>query len=394
MDYNFSDRLKNLESNAIRAIFKLLENPEVISFAGGMPATDCIALKKINGFANEILSNGTGYSVLQYGGTEGYMPLRKRLVSYIEKTGLKGTSLDNNLVISGGQQGIDLTFKAFTNKGDYVLVENPTYLAALHIAKTYEAKAVGVNSDDDGINLNDLEDKFKKYNPKLLYLVPNFSNPTGKTLGIEKRKAVAGLSAKYSIMVLEDDPYRDLRYSGESLPSIKSFDKTGNIIYLTSFSKTISPGLRVGALFANEAVVKKLTIGKQATDVHTAALSQAIVEKFIRDDTLDNLIKTNIPKYRVKRDAMLDCIKRYMPDNFSCTNPDGGLFIWGTFPKGFSANEYFKKAIENKVAYVSGNDFFADGSGENCLRLNFSNADAERIETGIKRLGELFKSKI
>ena len=395
MDYNYADRLKNLESNAIRAIFKLLENPEVISFAGGMPATDCIALDLINKFSSEILQSDAGYKVLQYGGTEGYLPLRQALTKYIEKTGLKNSTIDNNLIISGGQQGIDLTFKAFINKGDCILVEDPTYLAALHIAKTYEAKVVGVNSDDDGINLNDLEDKIKKYSPKVIYIVPNFSNPSGKTLSYSKREDVARLSAKYNVMVLEDDPYRELRYSNEPLPSIKSFDKCGNIIYLTSFSKVVAPGLRVGAVFADENVIKKLTIGKQATDVHTTTLSQAIVEKFIRGDVLDNLIKENVPKYKIRRDAMIDCIKKYMPDNFKFTNPDGGLFIWGNFPLNFSAKDYFKKAVEEyKVAYVCGNDFFADGKGDNCIRLNFSNASVDKIETGICSLGTMFKKQV
>jgi len=393
MDYNFSDRLKNLQGNAIREIFKLLANPEVISFAGGMPATDCIALDLIKKYTNEVLSE-SGFPVLQYGATEGYLPLRNKLISYIEKTGLRNIELSNILVTSGGQQGIDLTFKAFINKGDCILVEDPTYLAVLHIAKTYEAKVVGVKSDADGINLEDLEDKIKTHKPKIFYVVPNFSNPTGKTLSEQKRKDIVSLTIKYNVIVLEDDPYRDLRYTKKPVNSIKSFDKAGNVIYLTSFSKIISPGLRVGAAFANEEIIRKLTIGKQATDVHTSTLSQAIVEKFLYGDTLEKLIAANVPKYKQRLDAMISAIKKYMPPSFKFTVPDGGLFIWGEFADGLSAKAYFQKAVtEHKVAYVCGNDFFADGHGDNFVRLNFSNASVEKIDEGIKKLGTMFSIK-
>ena len=394
MDYTFSDRLKDLQGNAIREIFKLLSNPDVISFAGGMPATDCIALDLIKKYTDEVLSE-SGFSVLQYGATEGYLTLRNKLISYIEKTGLKGINLSNILVTSGGQQGIDLTFKAFINKGDYILVEDPTYLAVLHIAKTYEANVASVKSNEDGVNLNDLEDKIKKNKPKIFYIVPNFSNPTGKILSLQKRKDIAALCYKYKVIVLEDDPYRDLRYNGKSIDSIKSFDIGGNVIYLTSFSKIISPGLRVGAAFANEDIIRKLTIGKQATDVHTSTLSQAVVEKFLNGGILENLIAVNIPKYKQRLDAMISAIKNYMPQSFKFNKPDGGLFVWGEFECGLSAKAYFKKAVTDyKVAYVCGNDFFADGRGDNYIRLNFSNASIEKIDEGIKKLGLMFKGEL
>lgn len=389
MDYNFSDRLKNLSGNAIREIFKLLANPEIISFAGGLPATECLPIKLVEKFASELLQSDKAPTLLQYGATEGYMPLRLAMINYIKRTGIKDITEDNVLIISGGQQGIDLTLKAFINKGDAILVEDPTYLAVLHIAKTYEANIIGVKSNDDGVDLNDLENNIKKHNPKIFYIVPNFQNPTGKTLPIEKRKKIAEICAKYNVIVIEDDPYRELRYSGEPLPSIKSFDTVGNVVYVTSFSKVISPALRVGAAIADQKVIRKLTIGKQATDVHTVTLSQAIVERFISDDTLDNWTNRNIPIYREKRDIMISAIKEYMPKSFSHTNPDGGLFIWGEFDKSIDVTKLFKKAIENKVAYVSGVDFFAGDKGQNCIRLNFSNATKENLVIGIKRLAEI-----
>ncbi|HKL94034.1 MAG TPA: PLP-dependent aminotransferase family protein, partial [Clostridia bacterium] len=305
MNYNFSDRLKNLEGNAIREIFKLLKNPNIVSFAGGFPTLSLFPTKDIDEIAHEILSSDKAPTILQYGGTEGYAPLLESALDYAKRTGLSGTT-NNALIISGGQQGIDLTFKAFLNKGDTILVENPTYLAVLHILKTYECKAVGVNSDDDGLNLEDLESKIKAHKPKILYVVPNFSNPTGKTLSIEKRKAIAKMTAKYGVMVIEDDPYGEIRFAGVRLPSIKSFDEEGNVIYVTSFSKTISPGLRTGVAVGDEKVIRKMTIGKQAVDVHTSNLSQAIIDGYLRKNLLDDHLKEVIPVYREKKNTMYE----------------------------------------------------------------------------------------
>lgn len=394
MEYNFSDRLKNLEANAIREIFKLLKNPNIVSFAGGFPSVDALPKAEINQIANELLSSSDSGKILQYGATEGYPPLLESGLEYAKRTGLFG-GINNTLVISGGQQGIDLTYKSFLNKGDVVLFENPTYLAALHILKTYEGVAHGVNSDDDGLNLNDLEEKIKKYSPKILYIVPNFSNPTGKTLTAEKRKTIAEITAKYNVIVIEDDPYGEIRYEGQRVPSIKSFDKAGNIVYVTSFSKTISPGLRTGICVADEKVIRKLTIAKQAVDVHTSNLSQAIVDGFLRKSLLDKHLNAIIPMYKSKKQAMYKAIERYMPQEMSFTNPQGGLFIWCEFKNGFNASEAFLDAVnETETAYVSGTAFFAEDIVHNTLRLNYSNASIEQIENGIRKLGEFFKKRI
>jgi 2-aminoadipate transaminase len=395
VQYDFSDRLKDLSGNAIREIFKLVNKPDMISFAGGLPATQCLPVQLINEFADQILKSDKAYSILQYGETEGYMPLRLAIIDYVKRVGINNIDLSNILIVSGGQQGIDLSFKAFINKGDYLLVENPTYLAALHIARMYQANIIGVDSpDDDGIDINDLEYKIKKYKPKVFYIVSNFSNPTGKTLSLEKRKQIAHITAKYNVITVEDDPYRELRYSGEHLPSIKSFDEAGNIIYVSSFSKLISPSIRVGIAIADKNVIAKLTIGKQGTDVHTVTLSQAIAEKFLTGNYLLPHIEKSIPVYREKRDLMISCIKQYMPPFFKHTMPQGGLFIWGEFTNGASAVKNFYKAVENKVAYVSGCDFFADGTGANCIRLNFSNASSENIIKGIQTLAAVFNGDI
>ncbi len=394
MQFRFSDRIKDLTANAIREIFKLVAQPDIISFAGGLPANEGLPVAQIKEIADEILSSEKAKSILQYGATEGYAPLIESGLEYIKRAGIFGQTAENVLIISGGQQGIDLMCKAFLNKGDIVLVEEPTYLAVLHILKTYEAVPIGVKSADDGVDLVDLEEKIIKHNPKMLYLVPTFSNPTGKTIRTEKRKALAELCAKYKLVLLEDDPYCELRYDGERVPSIKSFDKEGYVLYNISFSKTISPGLRTALIVGHKDIIRKLTLGKQATDVHTSALSQAIVDAYLRKGYMDANLNKVIPLYKAKKDAMLAAIEAYFPKQVKYTRPEGGLFIWAELPEYINTKEIFIDAVKQKVAYVSGESFFPDGNVFNTLRLNFSNATLEQIDTGIKRLGELLKAKI
>lgn len=394
MNYNFSDRVKNLEGNAIREIFKLLKNPNIVSFAGGFPALSSFPQTEIENITHELLASDEATTILQYGGTEGYAPFLESALDFTKRIGVRGTT-KNALIISGGQQGIDLTFKTFLNKGDTILVENPTYLAVLHILKIYESKAVGVDSDDDGLNIEDLEKKIKAHKPKILYVVPNFSNPTGKTLSVAKRKAIAEMTAKYGVIVIEDDPYGEIRFEGERLPSIKSFDEVGNIVYVTSFSKTISPGLRTGIAVGDEKVIRKMTIGKQATDVHTSNLSQAIVDSYLRKNLLLDHLKEIIPMYKEKKTVMYESIRKFMPQELRFTNPQGGLFIWGEFTNGLNVTDLFIEAVEKTdTAYVSGKNFFASEDVDNTLRLNYSNASNEQIENGIRKLGDFFKNKI
>lgn len=388
MEYRFSERMKNLRGNSIREIFKLVESPEVISFAGGMPASECLPLDAYRTYTDELLSGENALSLLQYGATEGYRPLREAVAKHVGGMGIKA-SAENVLIVSGAQQGIDLCYKLFLNEGDVLLVEDPTYLAALHIAKTYRARAIGVRSEADGIDIVDLEEKIRTHRPKLLYLVPNFSNPTGKTLSEEKRRAIAKMTAEYGVIVLEDDPYRALRYSGRHLPAIKHFDQSENVVYLTSFSKTISPAMRVGAMIASRTLIAKFTVGKQATDVHTATLSQAVAMRFLREGELERRVEASLPVYRFKRDAMLKAMRRYFPKEAEFAEPEGGLFIWCKVP--MPARELFLQAISQRVAFVCGSDFFADGKGEQYIRLNFSNESVDRIEQGIRILGDLLK---
>ncbi len=393
MDFTFSRRIAGMGSNAIRDIFKLLADPEVISFAGGWPALDCLPLDEVKKFQQEVMNGKDNRVVLQYGATEGYKPMKDSAPLYLSRKGLSPRPEDC-LIISGGQQGIDLMFKAFINPGDVVLFENPTYLAALQIARSYEAVTIGVDADDFGLSVEDLEYKIKKYSPKVLYLVPTFSNPTGKTLSVERRKAIAELTAKHGVVVIEDDPYSELRFEGEDVPAMKSFDKTGNICYVTSFSKTVAPGLRTGIAYCSPEMMRGLVVGKQTTDVHTGLVNQAVIARFIESGELSAQIDRIRPKYKVKKDAMIQAVDKYFPEEFKHTNPEGGLFIWGEFPDYIDTVECFPEVVAMKAAYVPGTSFFADNGGRNTLRLNYSNASLEQIETGIKKIGGYFKEKV
>lgn len=394
MTFDFSDRIKDLNANAIREIFKLLAQPDIISFAGGLPANEGLPLEKVKEISYEVLSSDKALQVLQYGATEGYLPFLQSGLEYIKRAGIEGQNLDNIVAVSGGQQSIDLMCKAFLNKGDCVLVEEPTYLAVLHILKTYEAKAIGVKSGDDGLDLEDLEEKIIKNKPKMLYLVPTFSNPTGKTICLEKRKAIAKLCKKYSLVLLEDDPYCELRYDGERLPSIKSFDDDGYVVYTVSFSKTISPGLRTALTVGHKDIIRKLVLGKQATDVHTSSLSQAIVDSYLRKNLMDGYLEKVIPLYKEKKDRMLNKMEELFPKEVTFTKPEGGLFIWVTLPNYMNAKELFTEAVAQKVAFVCGDSFYPNGDVTNTFRLNFSNASLAQIDIGIARLAKVLESKI
>lgn len=394
MNYTFSERMKNMNGTATREIFKLLGNPEIISFAGGNPAIECLPTERVKEITADICSSPNFARVLQYGLTAGFPELRELLCKYVETADIYGAKTENVLVISGGQQGIDLALKAFINPGDVILVEDPTYLAFLQLANSYEGVCKGVKANDDGLDLCDLEEKIKKYNPKILYCVPTFSNPTGKTYSVENRKAIAEMTAKYGVIVIEDDPYSKLRFKGEYVPSMKSFDKAGNVIFISSFSKIISPGNRTGVAVGAPEIIRKMEIGKQGTDLHTPNLSQMITYEYLRRGYLEPDLKNAVRIYGEKKGAMSDAIKKYMPEEFKCTDPDGGLFIWGSLPERIDMVKMLPEAVERKVAYIQGSVFYADGSGTNYVRLNYSYANLSQIEEGIARLAGLFKEKL
>ncbi|MCH5351501.1 MAG: PLP-dependent aminotransferase family protein [Clostridiales bacterium] len=392
--YKFSDRIKNMDGTATREILKLTSKPDIISFAGGMPGTCCLPNDIIREIASDILGNKSAVTTLQYGQSEGVKEFLETMRGYMGELGLKGVELNNLQALSGGQQGLDLMCKAFINKGDTILVENPTYLAFLQIANTYEANVVGVDADDNGLILSDLEQKLNKYKPKLLYTVPTFSNPTGKTYTAENRKAIVELCDSVGTVIIEDDPYGRLRYDGKDVPLLKSFDKTGSVVYITSFSKTIAPSLRVAVACGAPEVIRKVTIGKQNTDVHNPALTQLIVSEYFARGYYYKKLEENKAIFKERKDAMLFALDKYMSKEVVYTRPNGGLFIWMTLPEYIDAKAMLPEAIEKKVAYIQGCEFYADGSGKNTMRLNFSNSDTDRIDTGIKIISELVNKKI
>ena len=388
---HIAERMQGVNGSAIRELFKLLGDPEIISFGGGNPAKECFPKEDIEKITDELLRDKSDV-LLQYGATEGYLPLRK---AYIEKIlpdlGLTA-ELENVLALTGSMQGLDLICKVVVNPGDVVLVEEPSFLGALQTFNIAQAKLVPVPLHTDGIHVDELEALVREYRPVMFYTIPTFQNPTSWVSGIEARKAIARLAAEYDMIVIEDDPYASLRFSGEKLPTIKSFDTSGNVILMSSFSKTISPGMRVALCCGNAELIRKMTIAKQSADTHSPNLNQAIIAEYLNRDLLPEHIAEISKVYAHSASVMIEAMEEYFPDWVEYEKPIGGLFIWCTLPEGWDASELFKKAVARKVAFVPGVSFFTTpGKGNNTFRLNFSAEPEERIRKGIRTLGDLLK---
>lgn len=388
---HIAERMQGVNGSAIRELFKLLGDPEIISFGGGNPAKECFPKEDIENITAELLRDKSDV-LLQYGATEGYLPLRK---AYIEKIlpdlGLTA-ELENVLALTGSMQGLDLICKVVVNPGDVVLVEEPSFLGALQTFNIAQAKLVPVPLHTDGIHVDELEALVREYRPVMFYTIPTFQNPTSWVSGIEARKAIARLAAEYDMIVIEDDPYASLRFSGEKLPTIKSFDTSGNVILMSSFSKTISPGMRVALCCGNAELIRKMTIAKQSADTHSPNLNQAIIAEYLNRDLLPEHIVEISKVYAHSASVMIEAMEEYFPDWVEYEKPIGGLFIWCTLPEGWDASELFKKAVARKVAFVPGVSFFTTpGKGNNTFRLNFSAEPEERIRRGIRTLGDLLK---
>lgn len=392
MEIQFAKRFDGISGSAIRDIFKLLTNPAIISFAGGNPANTALESDVISRLALKVLAqNGT--QLLQYGQTEGYAPLRESAAEFFRHNGVDAKP-EELLPVTGSQQALDLICKALIDPGDTMLVESPTFLGALQTFKLYQANLVPVETDEDGVIPELLEEKIKRHHPKLIYLIPTFQNPTGRTLTLERRKQVAQIVAKYGVMLIEDDPYRDLRYAGEPLPAIKSFDESGRVLYCNSFSKIISPGLRTAAVVCTDpTMMRKLVIGKQSTDVHSPNLNQAIVDAYLREGILMEHIRIISESYGKQMSKMQQMLATF-PASVKYTRPDGGIFLWCELPEGFNATDLLKTATQMGVAYIPGTHFYTQpGTHHNTMRLNFSNATLENIEKGMNIFKELFISE-
>ena len=389
MQYNNAKRMEHMSGNAIRDIFKLLANPNIISFAGGNPAASSLRDEYVAQLAAQVMQQN-GKNILQYGSTEGYPPLFESIAEFVKTAGIQ-VDPAQVLPVTGSTQAFDLFCKVMIDPGDVILVEEPTFLGAMHTMKLFQAQIKTVQMDADGMIPEDLEAKIKQYHPKFVYTIPTFQNPTGRTLPVERRKRIAQIAAEYKTIVLEDDPYRDLRYEGETLPAIRSFDDSGYVIYLVSFSKTISPGMRVGAILAPAELHRKLVICKQGSDLHTPNFNQAIVDAYLRGGLLGQHVAESIVSYRAQMNKMLDMLS-ILPDGVKCVRPQGGLFIWLDLPEHINASALLPTAAQNGVAYVAGTHFYADGGHENTMRLNFSNAPLDKIEKGMNILAETLKN--
>ena len=397
MDYTFSNKIASLKPSAIREILKAPATKDTISFAAGNPAPESFPVEDMARISASIYESSP-ISALQYGVTDGYEPLRVEIAKRqkekfnIGKSIANGDSFDDTtIIVSGGQQGIELACKVFCNEGDAVICENPTFIGALNAFRSNGATPVGVTLDDDGMNIEELEKAIRSTpNVKLIYVIPTFQNPGGITTSYEKRVKIYELAKKYGIMILEDNPYGELRFAGEDIPTIKSMDTDGIVIYCSTFSKILSAGMRVGFVIAPDAVASKMVVSKQTCDVHTNLFFQMLCHKYMTECDMDSHIKDIQAIYRHKCTLMLDSLEREMPKAVKFTRPEGGLFIWCTLPRGVDAMAYIKEATARNVRVVPGATFDCDTSATSqSFRLNFSTPSDGQIVAGIKILGEI-----
>ncbi|MFH1379451.1 MAG: PLP-dependent aminotransferase family protein [bacterium] len=392
--FKFSYRAQSATGSIIREILKLLSLKGLISFAGGLPAPELFPIDELRRITDYVLKN-KGEESLQYSITEGLPHLRKALSRRFAKKGMH-IPYEQILITSGAQQALDLIGKVFINPGDKVVAGSPTYLGAVQAFNAYQAAYITIPLDDHGMRVDLLEQRLKKERtkPKLMYLVPDFQNPTGRTIPLNRRKRILLLAHKYSIPVVEDDPYSELRFAGKHIPSIKSLDTKGLVIYVGTFSKIISPGLRLGWACADQEIMKKLIIAKQAGDLHCGTLVQNIADRFIRLGFLDKHIQLIRDVYKRRRDVMVQCLHKFFPSQSHWVDSEGGLFIWVVLPKRYNTSRMLKKAVAANVAYVPGMPFYPYHGGENTLRLNFSNATPAQIKRGMKRLGNIINGYV
>jgi 2-aminoadipate transaminase len=397
-EYRYAHRMQKMGSSVIRELLKYTEQPGIISFAGGLPAPDVFPLKEFQAACNYVLET-QGAQALQYSTTEGYKPLREMIARHTSRYMVEVTP-DNILITSGSQQALDFAGRLFINRGDYIVVEAPTYLGALQAWNAYGAQYIPVRTDENGMIVDELEAALR-IGPKFIYVLPNFQNPSGVTLSLERRIKLIELADKYGVPIIEDDPYGQLRYDGENIPSLVSLDSkfrgknggcySGNVIYLSTFSKLLSPGLRLAWVIAPEQVIRKLVMTKQAVDLHTASFNQYVAYEVGKGGFLDEHVKVIRSVYRERRDVMLEMMDEMFPPEVHWTRPQGGMFLWGVLPEDMDAAEVLKIAIDRKVAFVPGEAFHATGGGHNTMRLNFSYPPPDTIREGITRLGLTLK---
>ncbi|SHJ93663.1 aminotransferase-like domain-containing protein [Paramaledivibacter caminithermalis] len=393
MAIKYSDRMQGIKASEIRELLKLTVRPEVISFAGGLPAPEVFPVEEMKKVSLKVLEE-KGQQALQYSPTEGFPPLREKIAQRMSRVGIEVTA-NNILITNGSQQGLDFSGKIFLNPDDAVIVESPSYLGAINAFKAYQCKFIEVPTDDNGMLMDELEEALKNNkNAKMIYVIPDFQNPSGRTWSLERRKKLVELANKYDLPIIEDNPYGELRFEGERIPAIKSMDTEGRVVFLGTFSKTFSPGLRIGWVCASDEILNKYILVKQGADLQSNSMSQRELDAFLEIYDLDEHIEKIKKLYRGRRNLMFNTMKEFFPPEVKHTYPEGGLFTWVVLPKHINARELLKKALERNVAFVPGGAFFPNGGNENTMRINYSNMPEERIVEGIKILGEVIKEAL
>ncbi|HQO41453.1 MAG TPA: PLP-dependent aminotransferase family protein [Bacillota bacterium] len=391
MGIQFANRMDNLKGSVIRELLKYAEQPDIISFAGGLPAPELFPVEGMMKATERVMMED-GKASLQYGATDGYLPLRKKIAERSKKIGFVPDPSEI-LITSGSQQGLDFTAKIFINKDDVIITESPSYLGALNAFKAYQPKFVEIPMDEDGMIIEELEKALAaNKNVKFIYTIPDFQNPTGRTMPVERRKKLMELATEYEIPVIEDNPYGELRFEGEILPSLKCFDPKNLVILLGTFSKILAPGMRLGWVIARPDLLVKYNLVKQGADLQSSSMAQRQANMFMEMYDIEKHIEKIIKVYSARRNLMLNTIKKEFPSNVKCTNPQGGLFAWATFPEEVDASVILKKALEQKVAFVPGEPFYPNGGNANHCRLNYSCMSEDKIVEGIARLGKTLKS--
>jgi 2-aminoadipate transaminase len=390
----YAQRMQGMRRSEVRELLKLTEEPGIISFAGGLPAPEVFPLAQVEAACLRVLHEH-GTRALQYSTTEGYRPLREMIARHSSRYGVK-VGPDNILITTGSQQALDLIGKVFINPGDHIVVDRPMYLGALQAWSAYQAQYTAIRMDEQGTVVDELEEVLRA-GPKFIYSLPNFHNPTGVTLSLERRRALIRMADHYGVPILEDDPYGQLRYEGDHLPSLVALDAefradhgraySGNVMYLSTFSKTLAPGLRLGWIVGPETVIERLVLAKQGSDLHTSTFTQVLAHEVARGGFLDEHVRTIRRVYRERRDAMLAAMAEHFPPGVTWTRPQGGLFLWVTFPDGLDATDVLREAVKARAAFVCGGAFYSDGTGRSTARFNFSNAAPAQIRDGIERIG-------
>lgn len=383
--FRFAERMSRIKSSAVREILKVTERPGIISFAGGLPAPELFPVEAIAEAHARVFATD-GQAALQYSTTEGFIPLRKWICERMATRGIEA-SPENVLVTSGSQQGIDLIAKVFLGAGDRVVVENPSYLAALQAFTGYEATLIPVGSDDAGMRVDELEKILTRENPKFIYIVPEFQNPKGTSLSLERRSRMIEIARRHSVPIVEDDPYGELRFQGKIRPPLASLDRN-LVVYLSTFSKTLSPGIRIGWAVGDEEIIRAMTVAKQASDLHTSTLEQRAIAKLLETFDYDDHIDQIRQVYSERQEAMITSLVRYFTGNAKWTHPEGGLFLWLQLPPWIRGDELLNDVLERGVAFVPGAPFFVKQPRHNFIRLNFSNRPPEVIDDGMRRISE------